>query len=63
MVQLKQFAVELELQYQLLEITRECLALEQENLALESEVERARDQANREHEDVKVRFAYTLPAG
>ncbi|TYZ60116.1 hypothetical protein PybrP1_003491, partial [[Pythium] brassicae (nom. inval.)] len=56
MVQLKQYAVELELQYQLLEITRECIALDQENLALENDIELARHEADRssnEHKDVK----------
>lgn len=45
MVQLKQFAVELELQYQLLEVLSECAALERENRVLESDIARARDDA------------------
>lgn len=61
MVQLKQLAIELELQYQVLEVTNECMALERENRALESDIMIARDQhAEHESEVFKVRVCLIL---
>lgn len=60
MVQLKQLAIELELQYQVLEVTNERMALERESRALESDIMVSRDHQARhaEHESgvFKVRL-------
>lgn len=58
MVQLKQLAIELALQYQVLEVTSERMALERDNHALESDMMLARDHSARHaaEQEIKVRL-------